>query len=453
MSLLKNSRIKNNPGIVTEDFFSAAYTVAIEEKAVVMTRLADEYRSYQQKTRIVAERRTGIHLHFSMSNAMKPMFIFAILVLCGCVPHNDWTRQPGAGDPRIQEILRDVSCRHRIVGMGAGIVRPTGKPNIAVVGWNKAGEETPIGPNDLWHIGSCSKAMTATLAAKLVEEGKLHWHTTLAEVFPEMAKKLDPAKRGITLDQLLSHRSGLREDPSLLVYAFNLLGSPTGQRLAILRQVPGARLVGPPGTKYSYSNFGYTVAGAMIEKITDQQFENVMKVHLFEPLDMRSGGYEGEHSYGKCGVIWSHWPSGQPVSPWIKPFNDPPSIHPAGSIRCSLSDWARFIQHHLVGAIGSSNYLQAKTYRELHRSRGDDYALGWFVSQCDWANGTVLQHTGSNGWNCSLVWIIPHKDLAVFVCTNRGKCRKMMEEVAGRLVDQVCGTNLASNPPEATEKI
>jgi CubicO group peptidase (beta-lactamase class C family) len=124
---------------------------------------------------------------------MKSIFNFSFLILFGfllllngCVPHNDWARQPEAGDPEIQESLRDVSFRHKIVGMGARIVRSTGDPNLAVVGWNKAGEETPIALNDLLHLGSCSKAMIATLAAKLVEEGKLHWHTTLGEVYSDL---------------------------------------------------------------------------------------------------------------------------------------------------------------------------------------------------------------------------------------------------------------------------
>jgi CubicO group peptidase (beta-lactamase class C family) len=383
----------------------------------------------------MAKGRIDLHLHHFMNNAMKPMFMFVLLVLDGCVPQNNWALQPGAGDPEIQAILHEVSCRHKIVGMGAGIVRPTGKPDIAVVGWNKAGDETPIGLNDLWHLGSCSKAMTATLAAKLVEEGKLHWHTTLGEVFPGIAHELDPVKSGITLEELLSHRSGLPLNP--LKWPEQKVDDATGQRLAVLRQVPRAELVGPPGAQFSYSNFGYILAGAMIEQITHQPFEDMMRAHLFALLDMVSTEYEGTHAFGEGGVIWSHRPSGQPVPRSRSPFNDCPSIRPAGSVRCSLSDWARFIRHHLVGETGGSDYLQAGTYQELHRSRGDNYALGWAVLQRDWGDGTVLQHGGSNGWNYSNVWIAPQQDFAVFICANRGKCDKAFYEIADRLIELV----------------
>jgi len=372
---------------------------------------------------------------------MKPIFALSLFgflqLLSGCAHQNDWALQPGSGDPDIQAILRDVSYRYKIVGMGAGIVRPTGETDIAVVGWNKAGDEVPIELNNLWHLGSCSKAITATLAAKLVEEGKLHWHSTLAEVFPGLAEKLDPAKRGITLEQLLSHRSGLSRDPSLLVYVSNLWQSPSRQRFAVLRQVPRAKLVGPPDAQYAYSNFGYILAGTMIETVTGQQFEDVMRTQLFEPLNMQSPEYEGTHAYGKNGVIWSHKSSGRPVPRSIASIGDPPSLRPAGCIRSSLCDWARFIWHHLVGETDGSDYLLAESFCELHRSRGDNYALGWRILKSDLGDSTLLKHAGSNRLNYAAVWVAPRREFAVFACANQGKSRQAIDDVVSRLIDLV----------------
>jgi CubicO group peptidase (beta-lactamase class C family) len=370
---------------------------------------------------------------------MFVLSLFGFLQLMGCCVHQiDWSLQPGAGDPEIQAILRKVSRLEKIVGMGAGIVRPTGDADIAVVGWNKAGEETPIGLNDLWHICSCSKAMTATLAAKLIEEGKLQWHTTLAEVFPKVAERLDPDKRDITLEQLLSHRSGLCHSPSLHLYYFNRWGSPAGQRKAVLRHLSGTKLVGPPGGQASYSNFGYILAGAMIEQVTGLPFEDVMHTRLFKPLDMLGAEFEGTRPYGTGGVLWPHKTFRCPTPRWMV-TGDPPFLSPAGGVRCSLGDWARFLRQHLVGETGGSGYLQAETFRELHRSHGDNSALGWGVHQQDGADGTELGHIGSNGLNLSIVSVAPQKGFAVFVCANQGGCGKSVREVFDRLVD------LASN--------
>src|SRR5271167_603794 len=83
----------------------------------------------------------------------------------------------------------------------------------AAVGVRKSGDPTPVTTNDVFHIGSCTKSMTATLTAMLIEEGKLHWDTTVADVFPELKDKMDPQYETVTVEQLLHHRGGVPADP------------------------------------------------------------------------------------------------------------------------------------------------------------------------------------------------------------------------------------------------
>jgi CubicO group peptidase (beta-lactamase class C family) len=80
------------------------------------------------------------------------------------------------------------------------------------VGIRRAGAEIPVTINDRFHLDSDTKAMTALLAAMLVDEGKLRWDSTVAQVFPELAPNMNPGLRGVTLEQLLSHTSGLPSD-------------------------------------------------------------------------------------------------------------------------------------------------------------------------------------------------------------------------------------------------
>jgi CubicO group peptidase (beta-lactamase class C family) len=177
------------------------------------------------------------------------------------------------------------------------------------------------------------------------------------------------------------------------------------------------------------------LVGAIIEKIKGQQFEDLMHSQLFEPLEMNKARYEHKNTWGKNGILWSHKPDGRPVSRWFSPINDSPALHPAGCIRCSLGDWSRFIYHHLVGESGKSNFLAADTYIQLHRSRGDDYGLGWAIFYRDWGGDRVLQHAGSNGWNYSVMRLAPIKGFAVFVCANQGDCYITLDKIAGRLIN------------------
>ncbi len=95
-------------------------------------------------------------------------------------------------------------------GMAAAVLR--GERIIAqgVAGVRKRGTAERITLDDQFHLGSCTKAMTATLVAMLVEEGKLNWTTTLGELFADTVKPMHPAWEKVTLRQVLAHRAGLR---------------------------------------------------------------------------------------------------------------------------------------------------------------------------------------------------------------------------------------------------
>jgi CubicO group peptidase (beta-lactamase class C family) len=106
----------------------------------------------------------------------------------------------------------------RIIAQGAAGVR-------------KRGTAERITLDDRFHLGSCTKAMTATLVAMLVEEGKLNWTTTLGELFADTVKPMHPAWEKVTLRQVLAHRAGLRHEPGGLAQVLNeLVGRPLEHR-------------------------------------------------------------------------------------------------------------------------------------------------------------------------------------------------------------------------------
>jgi len=85
--------------------------------------------------------------------------------------------------------------------------------NRAAVGIRKWGDPTPVTTNDVFHIGSCTKSMTATLTAMLIDDGKLRWDTTIAEVFPELKGQMDRRYESVTVEKLLRHRGGVPGNP------------------------------------------------------------------------------------------------------------------------------------------------------------------------------------------------------------------------------------------------
>ena len=121
---------------------------------------------------------------------------------------------------------------------------------------------------DRFHIGSDTKAMTATLAGMLVDEGKLAWTTTIGEALG--SEGVHPELAAVTLDQLLSHASGLPSDNAELLKIYfsadALQFNIAENRLAAFAKMKGKPPATKPGAEFHYSNFGYMVAGLMVER-------------------------------------------------------------------------------------------------------------------------------------------------------------------------------------------
>ena len=351
----------------------------------------------------------------------------------GChAPGPKFEACPSAGDQAIADVLRPILQKYKLPALGGAIITASGDLTIGVVGVRKAHGGDPVTLDDLWHIGSCGKAMHATLVARLVEQGKLDWNTTVAEVFPDLAPALGSKLGTVTVAQLLSHHAGLPRDADY--DRLRRHGPPAQQRWQALKRAGAKALVSEPGTTYSYSNLGYTISGAIIEKVTGSTYEDAMRQGLFAPLGLTSAIFESAELVGVENVPWSHDDKGRPIDQRKLGFYDPPALRPAGCMRFTLRDWAKFVLHHLHAARSDTTFLSAASYAKLHTSPfGDDYALGWAVCERGWGGGAVLSHTGSNGFNFSTVWIAPKRGFAVLVCANQN-CPAATDEAAGALI-------------------
>jgi CubicO group peptidase (beta-lactamase class C family) len=324
---------------------------------------------------------------------------------------------PLAGDAAVTDILKPIRQKFGVPAMAAALVTSDGIRFVGAVGVRKRGTEVPVTLDDLWHLGSDGKAMTSTLIARLVERGQLRWDSTLAEIFPELAPQMNPDFQKVTLLQLLSHHAGL---PPNLVVADYLGDDAAALRLRALREETAKKPQSAPGNSYKYSNLGYIIAGAVVEKITGQSWEQAVRNEVFAPLQMASAGFGGTGTTGKIDQPWPHTADGEPTRDNGPAMDNPPVMGPAGRIHCSIQDWAKFVQDQLRGDRGEPALLKPATYQKLHTPPcGGDYALGWMAVDRSWGGGKVLNHAGDNTMNCANVWIAPKKDFAILVCANQ----------------------------------
>jgi CubicO group peptidase (beta-lactamase class C family) len=364
-------------------------------------------------------------------NAIFPGFLAILLPVAGCAELTHTTSQEAANTASrgIGGLLEPIRQRYGLPAMAAAVILDGRAIVWDATGVRKAGSDVKVTPNDKFHIGSCTKAMTATIIAILVERGKLRWDITLSSALPDMADEMHPNYRNVTLRHLLDHRGGLpskhRSWPEGKSFTdmHNLDGPPMAQRLTyarmILRQEPEAK----PGTTYIYSNAGYSVAGVIAEQAMKTPWETLMKEMLFEPLRMKTAGFGAMGTPGRIDEPWQHVIKDDKLFA-VEPgrlSDNPPVLGPGGTIHCSIRDWAKFVIEHLQGASDAGSLLKGETIELLHTpSFGGDYASGWVVTKRDWGGGKVLTHTGSNNMSFAVVWMAPKRDFAVLVASNQG---------------------------------
>jgi len=345
----------------------------------------------------------------------------------------------GAAETNSTIALETIRKKHNVPALAMVVLKDGQIRDRAATGVRKQGDATLVTTNDLWHIGSCTKSMTATLAARLIAEGKLKWTTTIAEVFPELKGKMNPQYEAVTLEQLLMNRGGVPGKPPAAAWqrAWAESGTPTEQRRGFIAAVLSEAPEAPPGTKMVYSNQGYAIAGAMLETITGVPYEKLIIEKLFEPLKMTTAGFGVPGQKSKIIQPWGHTKQLTLTVPVQR--DNPPAIAPGGRVHCSLDDMAKFVQLHLSDGSGV-DWLKPDGFAKLHTPPADgDYACGWVVLQRGWAGKRpALMHTGSNTMWYLVMWLAPEKNFAVIVATNYGgpEASKACDDVAGAMIQK-----------------
>jgi CubicO group peptidase (beta-lactamase class C family) len=362
--------------------------------------------------------------------------------------------QPG----ELDALLARVFGAAHIPGGAAVVIRGNRIVARGTAGVRKVGSNEPITPADQFEICSCAKAMTATLLARYVDDGRVTWDTSLADVFSDTVPRIHPAWKTVTLRQVMEHRAGLRDHFLLLARTTALSHqNPVEARRTLVAKILSKAPDTPPGQKFAYESAGYVILGAVVETVGGKPFETLMRERLFEPLGLTSAGFGPPGTPGEVDQPWGHGPrwflympvpgsSCVPYDPGARHADFPAAASPAGLVHLSLDDWARFVALHLLGDPANPDrqvtLLRPETYAKLH---GDgvvgQYGGGWFTGTRPWAKGgrpgdtgRVLFHEGDNGrWTC-VVWVAPEINFTILIACNRGGMSAAIDEIAGRLV-------------------
>ncbi|MDY3317616.1 serine hydrolase [Riemerella anatipestifer] len=270
---------------------------------------------------------------------------------------------------------------------------------------------------DLFHLGSNTKAITGFISAYLVEQGKIKWKTKFFDLFPKLKKSSNVKYHSITLEDLLCHRANVQPFTSGEEYSKlpKFKGTKQQKRTKFGEYVLRLSPIENKNT-YNYSNAGYSIAAMMLEKVSgkswEQLIEEVLKTKL--EIDFRLG-----------------WPSrnakNQPLGHWLeggKQVEVLPNINydlnlaePAGDLSMNIHNYSKFIQLNIKGLSGERNILTPETYQYLHTSK-KDYSIGWGNYQDKIQE--ISDHSGSDGTFFSYAQIDRKKHLGYIILVNSG---------------------------------
>jgi CubicO group peptidase (beta-lactamase class C family) len=332
-----------------------------------------------------------------------------------------------AGDGMLAEALEPIRAGWDVPAVGAVLIHEGQVAESAVTGQRARGSAAEVTTGDLWHFGSLTVAMTATLAGVLVEAGEIEWTTTVDQALSAISPVIREEFQDVRLEELLSHTSGLTADITNTVW-WNT--RPHNDDLPDQRLAWSLELMqnqaGAPRGEFLYTNGGYVVAAAMLEQVMDESWESLIASRVFAPLGMTSAGFGAPGTAGTLDQPRGHSLTAGVYSP-VEPGPDadsPPALGPAGRVHMTLADYARFAIQHIAGEQGVDGLVSAATFQRLHQRAPDTaYALGWGLAVRSWAGGIALQHEGSNFLWYANVWLAPERDFGMLAVTNGGEDR------------------------------
>lgn len=276
--------------------------------------------------------------------------------------------------------------------------------------------EIPNAPDTKHRLGSITKQFTAMLIMQLVAEGKLDLQATVSKYLPDYSK-VNGDK--ITVHQLLIHTSGTPNYTSFPDF-FKKMSRDPYSPTEMVEMFADSTLIFTPGERFAYSNSGYIVLGALIEKATGKSYEEVLQEKILTPLKMNNTGYD-HHS-----TVLKKRASGYEMKGSITenaPYLDMSIPYAAGSMYSTVEDLFLWDQALYTEKLLPKKYMDMM-YEKYVPAFGEFYGYGWSIGHLPIGNTkdsvVIIGHSGGiNGFN-TFITRMPKERASVILLNNTG---------------------------------
>ncbi|MGE5413705.1 MAG: serine hydrolase [Syntrophomonadaceae bacterium] len=355
----------------------------------------------------------------------------------------------GAATPdQVAEIDRTFAEAYPPTGPGAAVlVVQDGRP-VLRKGYGMAELElgVPIAPDMVFRVGSVTKEFTAACILRLAEEGRLALDDPVSKYLPDFPT----GGRPVTLEELLTHTSGLRSYTDMPSWQRRMREDWTLAELEA--SFSGEPFDFEPGTRWHYDNSGYVLLGAVIERVAGKPYAEVVEDLIFRPLGMKDTRYGSDVPIVPRRVA-GYQKSAQGVI--NAPFISMTQPYAAGGLVSTVDDLARW-----HAALDAGGILSAESRRRMwtpvRLPDGTDtrYGYGWIVWSLD--GRPVVEHGGGINGFVTANLRLPEDGIYVAVLSNCAGCADVRSlalraatRLAGRPWDDRAGIALA---PETLDR-
>ena len=317
-----------------------------------------------------------------------------------------------------------------IPGVALGIWHK-GKTRTAGFGVTNVDHPHDVTDTTLYQIGSITKTFVALAIVQLVEQGKLDLNAPVRTYLADFQTQEPDVAANVTVRHLLTHMAGWDGD---LFYDTGSGEDSLNRYAKVLAEQPQ---ILPLETAVSYNNASFSLAGHLIEQVTGQPFETVIKERIFKPLGMADAQFDARD------VITHRFAVGHSDGKVARPWYLTRSAYPAGGICCHVHDLLTYGRFHLGdGTVNDQKVISSELLDLCHTQQftiwgKEAIGLAWFVD--DRAGTRIWRHGGGTKGQVTLLAIVPEHEL-VLVCFTNGEnggalTREVLEWVMENYLD------------------
>jgi CubicO group peptidase (beta-lactamase class C family) len=362
--------------------------------------------------------------HMSKVRFITTVALVAVIGFTSAVCLDSWQRMVSAEvDKTLEEDIDDLVSEgmeaERIPGMAVVVVQNGQVAYLKGFGTASLKTMSPVTPQTVFDLASCSKSFTALAVLLLREDGLLDLDLPVSHYLPDFTTADYQMSQEITVRQLLNHSSGM---PGKFAepLAFHSGVDAMEKLVASMEKVHMDRA---PGSSFEYSNLNYSLLGAIIEEVSGVDFEEYLEQRVFTPLGMKNTTMVPEEAE-KLDRADGH----QLLFSHVIARNVPVyrSIVPAGWVMSTAEDMGRWLIVHLSGGvIDNQQIIPAGVIEELHtpgisyeeNSIEIGYGMGWFIADSDSGLSMVWHGGDTSNFSANMV-LLPDQQLGVAVLIN-----------------------------------